>query len=159
MSKEARSLILMLGLPFAAAALLLAAGVVFWALRPVPAHADGASLAGKDGFAITTIDVGSGVQYLCVSTYAPYIGGGKGELRQFLTFYEIKPAGPGKAELFFVGSRCVDFDRGFAEMGFKSAKGFSPIEIQKLHEKELERQAKAGEPSRPANEPPRSNGG
>lgn len=84
MSKETRSLIVVLTLPFAAAALLLAAGVVFKALQPVTAHADGAAVSGKEGFAMTTMDVGGGVTYLCVSTWAPYQV--DGQVRQFLTF-------------------------------------------------------------------------
>ncbi|MBE7493049.1 MAG: hypothetical protein HS108_15015 [Planctomycetes bacterium] len=149
MSKETRSLLFVLGLPLAAAALLLAAGVVLHALRPVTAHADGAGVSGKEGFAMTTVDGGGGTTYLCVSTWAPYQP--DGQTRQFLTFYEIKPAGTGRAELHLVGSRCVDFDRGFELLNFKPERGLRPSEL----EKELNKGRRPAQPQ-PDNRP-RSN--
>jgi len=136
MSKEMRSLVLMVSLPFGVAALLLAAGLAWRAFMPVPALADGAGASGKDGFTLTTVDAGGGTQYLCMSSYAPYVASGKGEMRQFLTFYEIKKQGAdGEARLFLVGSRCVDFDRGYAELNFKSPRGYNPVELKKLQDK------------------------
>lgn len=152
MSKETRSFFLMLGLPFAAAALLLAAGVAWKSLQPVTAHADGAAVSGKEGFAMTTMDVGGGVTYLCVSTYAPYQP--DGQVRQFLTFYEIQRQGSAKAELHLVGSRCVDFDRGFELVNFKPERGLRPSDL----ERDLNKGRKpAPQPVAPANSPP-SNG-
>lgn len=149
MSKETRSLIVVLSLPFAAAALLLAAGVVFKALQPVTAHADGAAVSGNEGFAMTTVDVGGGVTYLCVSTWAPYQP--DGQKRQFLTFYEVQRQGTGKAELYLVGSRCVDFDRGFELVNFKPERGLRPSDL----EREFNKGRKpAPQPVVPANSPP-----
>ncbi len=153
MSKETRSLFLVLGLPFAAAALLLAAGVAWKSLQPVPALADGAGVDGKSGFAMTTMDVGGGVTYLCVSTYAPYQP--DGQVRQFVTFYEVKRNGEGKGELFLVGSRCVDFDRGFELVNFKPERGLRPSDL----EKEFTKGRRTGQqPPAPANAPS-ANGG
>lgn len=144
MSKEVRSLILVLGLPLVAA-MLLAAGVAWRSLVPSVVHADGAGVDGRTGYAMTTIDAGGGVQYLCVSSYAPYMG--DGQMRQFLSMYAIRRTGEGKGDLFFVGSRCVDFDRGFAEIGFKSPQGYGP--------KDLEREITKGRRSAASNEPPK----
>lgn len=145
MSKETRSLLVVLTLPFAAAALLLAAGLVFKALQPVTAHADGAAVSGKEGFAMTTMDVGGGITYLCVSTWAPYQV--DGQVRQFLTFYEVKRNGEGKGELHLVGSRCVDFDRGFELVNFKPERGLRPSDLERELTKGRRSTTQQGAPS------------
>lgn len=129
MSKETRSLLIILGLPLVLAALVLA---VSTALRS-PVHADGAGVDTRNGHALTTIDAGGGVTYLCVSNYTQY--GTDPTPRQFLTMYEVQRNGTGKATLHLVGSRCIDFDRGFPELGFRSPEGASPIELEKALER------------------------
>jgi len=151
MSKDVRSLVLILGLPFAAAALLLAAGAAWRSLAPSTVYAQGAGVDSREGYALTTLDVGGGVHYLCVSSHAQY--GKDPTPRQFLTFYELRRTGQGAGELHLVGSRCIEYDRGFAELGFKSARGYKPTDL----ERELEKSRRAGGKPPQSNEPPASN--
>jgi hypothetical protein len=90
-------------------------------VNPRPVYADGAGVDSREGYAITTVHDGD-VEYLVVSTYAPYLGDkteDKGTPRHFLTFYEVIRKNDGEAELKLVGSRCVEWDRGFELLGFK----------------------------------------
>ena len=73
---------------------------------------------------------GSGGEYLVVSSYGKYMG--DEQQRQFLTFYEVNRKGLGQAELHLVGSRCIDFDRGFELLNFDAGKGLRPSELEKL---------------------------
>lgn len=89
---------------------------------PRPVHADGAGVDTKDGYTVVTLKNGD-TEYLVVTSYGPYEGERKEELkgkpRQFVTVYEIARKGEGKAEFILVGSRCIEWDRGFELVNFK----------------------------------------
>lgn len=103
-------------------------------MNPSPVYADGAGVDSREGYTISTVHDGD-VEYLVVSTYGPYLGDTKeedrGTMRHFLTFYEVIRKNDGEAELKLVGSRCVDFDRGFELLGFK-ADSLRPEALRKL---------------------------
>ena len=91
-------------------------------VNPRPVYADGAGVDAREGYAISTVKVGD-VEYMVVSNYGLYEGEKKDELkgipRHFVTIYEIARKSEGKAELILVGSRCVEWDRGFELVNFK----------------------------------------
>lgn len=98
-----------------------------------PVFATGAGVDTKDGYALTTVHDGD-VEYLCVFTYAPYTGDkeeDKGTPRQFLTIYEVIRKTDGKAELHLIGSRCVEWDRGFELLNFEGKKD-RPSDLRRL---------------------------
>lgn len=150
MNKETRLLCLILGLPMAAAALLLAGGFMLQSLAPQAVHASGAGVDTRNGYSVTTIDAGGGVQYLCVSTYAPYAE--DRTMRQFLTFYELERTVQGKAKLHLVGSRCIDFDRGFQEINFESPRGYKPSDLERALNRGRRPAPAGNEPQPPSND-------
>ncbi|MCB9933661.1 MAG: hypothetical protein H6841_09590 [Planctomycetes bacterium] len=116
---------ILLGVPLVFAALLASVTYAFdrFAGDPQPVYADGASVEkADDGYAVTTLRVGD-VEYLVISAAMPLDGERKDELkhvpRHFVTIYEVVRKGEGKAELILVGSRCVEWDRGFELINFK----------------------------------------
>ncbi|MCG3182925.1 MAG: hypothetical protein ICCCNLDF_01007 [Planctomycetes bacterium] len=130
-----KSIALLLGIPLTAAA-LLAAFTFTWnsfAGNPTAVHADGAGVDNaREGYALNTVKVGD-IEYLVVSSYMPFEGEKKEELkgtpRHFVTIYEIVRKSEGKAELILIGSRCVEWDRGYELINFK-ADGSSPTKLR-----------------------------
>jgi len=116
---------LLLAVPLVCAALTASVTYAWnsFTASPPPAYATGASVErSQEGYAVTTVKVGD-VEYMVVSSYAKYENEKKEELkstpRHFITIYEIARKGEGKAELILVGSRCVEWDRGYELIGFK----------------------------------------
>jgi hypothetical protein len=116
---------LLLGVPLVCAAVTASVTYAWnsFTVGAPPVFADGAAVdQAREGYAITTVHDGD-VEYLVVSSYDTYVGDtkeeDKGKLRHFLTFYEVIRKNDGEAELKVVGSRCVDFDKGFELLGFK----------------------------------------
>jgi hypothetical protein len=126
---------LLLGVPLTAAA-LLAAFTYTWnsfAGDPLPVHADGAGVDNaREGYVVNTVRVGD-IEYLVVSSYARFEGEKKEELkgtpRHFITLYEVVRKSEGKAELILIGSRCVEWDRGYELINFK-ADGAAPVKLR-----------------------------
>lgn len=91
-------------------------------VNPRPVHADGAGVDSKDGYTVVTVKSGDN-EYLVVTSYDKFENERKEELmgtpRQFMTVYEISRKGEGKAELLLIGSRCIEWDRGFELVNFK----------------------------------------
>jgi hypothetical protein len=117
---------LLLGVPLVCAALTASVTYAWnsFTVNPRPVYADGAGVDNaREGYGITTIHDGD-VEYLVVSNYDTYTGDtkeeDKGKLRHFLTFYEVIRKSDGEAELKLVGSRCVEWDKGFELLGFKA---------------------------------------
>lgn len=116
--------LLLLGVPLVAA--LLTASVTYawnsFTVDPAPVKADGAGVETTEGYTIQTVKIGD-TDYLVVSCYAPYENEKKEELkgvpRHFLTIYELVRKSEGKAELLLVGSRCIEWDRGYELINFK----------------------------------------
>ena len=128
---------LLLAVPLVVSALLASVTYAFdrFTDNSQPVHADGAGVdKAEEGYAMTTLHDGD-VEYLVVSTYGPYDGDkeeDKGTPRHFLTFYEIIRKQDGVAELKVVGSRCVEWDRGFELLGFKPD-GSQPSALKSKH--------------------------
>ena len=115
---------LMLGLPLVCAALMASVTYAWnsFTVDPAPVRADGAGVDTADGYTIQTVTIGD-TDYMVVSCYAPYANEKKEELkgvpRHFVTIYEIVRKSEGKAELLLVGSRCIEWDRGYELINFK----------------------------------------
>jgi hypothetical protein len=128
---------LLLGVPLVCAALTASVTYAWnsFTVNPRPVYADGAGVANaREGYAVTTIHDGD-VEYLVVSTYGSYDGDKTedfGTPRHFLTFYEVIRKNDGEAELKLVGSRCVEWDRGFELLNFK-ADDMRPSNLKTKH--------------------------
>jgi hypothetical protein len=127
-------LTLLLGVPLVCAA-LMSSIVYAWnsfTVDPAPVSADGAGVETKDGYTIQTVRIGD-TDYLVVSCYAPYANEKKEELkhvpRHFVTIYELVRKSEGKAELLLVGSRCIEWDRGYELINFK-VDGSAPSKLR-----------------------------
>ena len=98
-----------------------------------PVYAN-ASLGGKDGFTINTVQIDANHQYVVVTTYAenPSV---PGEMRRVMMFYEVRQENEGKAKLFLVCTRCIEYD-GFADaFGYVPKDDNSPKTMKELFEK------------------------
>ncbi|MCB9895197.1 MAG: hypothetical protein H6839_12155 [Planctomycetes bacterium] len=116
---------LLLAVPLVVSALLASVTYAYdcFTSDSQPVFASGAAVDKADeGYAVTTVKVGD-IEYMVVSSYAKLDGERKEELkdvpRHFVTIYEIVRKSEGKAELLLVGSRCVEWDRGFELVNFK----------------------------------------
>jgi hypothetical protein len=112
-----------------------------------PVYAN-ASLGGKDGFTINTVQIDANHQYVVVTTYAenPSV---PGEMRRVMMFYEVRQENEGKAKLYLVCTRCIEYD-GFADaFGYVPKDDNSPKTMKELFEKAqknaAENKAKADE--------------
>lgn len=117
-------LTLLLGVPLVCAA-LTSSFVYAWnslTVDPAPVRADGAGTDTTEGYTIQTVRIGD-TDYMVVSCYTPLEGEKKEELkgvpRHFITIYEIVRKTEGKAELLLIGSRCIEWDRGYELINFK----------------------------------------
>jgi hypothetical protein len=97
-----------------------------------PVYAN-AALGGKDGFTINTVQLDANRQYVVVTTYAenPSVAG---EMRRVMMFYEVRQENEGKAKLYLVCTRCIEYD-GFADaFGYVPKDDNSPKTMKKLFE-------------------------
>ncbi|MBZ0135315.1 MAG: hypothetical protein K8I27_02940 [Planctomycetes bacterium] len=123
---------------FALAALLAAGTYAYNSFigAPEEVQASGAAgINGKDGFVVSTFGDNQQGGYVAVTKYAenPFE---PGTFRHCITFYQIVKAGSnGNAELFLVGSRCLDYDAGPDMIKFEAEKGYAPAELKEAIEK------------------------
>lgn len=118
------SVCLLLGVPLVCAALTTSVTYAWnsFTVDPTPVRADGAGVDSTDGYTVTTIREDD-VEYLVVTTHAPYAGDKeevKGTPRHFITVYEISRKKDGEADLVLVCSRCIEWDRGFELLNLKA---------------------------------------
>jgi hypothetical protein len=128
-----------LGLPLvlaAAAASFTYAWNTFADQSPPVYAAGGGGADTNEGFVVTTMLSDSGREYLIVYDYAEYMG--DGQKRPFLTTYELVRKGNGEAELYLVGSRCIEWDRGFPMVGYSNKKIESPDAMKRAQRKDDE---------------------
>jgi hypothetical protein len=98
--------------------------------QPVYANS---SLVGKDGFTINTVKMDANHEYVVVTTYAENPSA-PGEMRRVMMFYEVRQENEGKAKLFLVCTRCIEYD-GFADaFGYVPKDDNSPKTMKKLFE-------------------------
>ena len=116
---------LMLAVPLVVSALLASVTYAFdrFTSEPQPVFATGAGVEkAEEGYTVTTVKVGD-IEYMVVSSYAPLDGERHEEMigvpRHFVTIYEVARKSEGKAELLLVGSRCIEWDRGYELINFK----------------------------------------
>ncbi|MDC1142029.1 hypothetical protein OAU50_02980 [Planctomycetota bacterium] len=62
----------------------------------------------------------------------------KGEMRWTMTFYSLEDSGRNKADLHYLGSRCIEYDMGFDVINFEPKKQLKPEELRKYAEKARE---------------------
>ena len=123
---------------FAIAALLAAGTYAYNSFIGSPEEVQASGSAGidsKEGFTVSTFGDNRSGAFVAVTKYAenPFE---PGTFRQCITFYEIvKAGGNGEAELFLVGSRCLDYDAGPDMIKFKAEKGYAPAELKEAVEK------------------------
>ena len=123
---------------FAVAALMAAGTYAYNSFISNPAEVQASGAAGlnsKEGFTVSTFGDNPQGGFVAVTKYAenPFEAG---TFRQCITFYEIRKAGAnGEADLYLVGSRCLDYDAGPDMIKFEAAKGYAPSELKDAIEK------------------------
>lgn len=128
-------LLLMLGVPLVLAAVLASVSFTHYVFTggPVPVQASGAGVDSREGYAMTTLKSGD-FEYLVISTAAPYVSSRESDRDlkvHTLTFYEIKRKEDGKADLYLVGSRVIEWDRGFESVNFDPKRIERPEDLRK----------------------------
>ncbi len=128
-------MLLVLGVPFVFASVLASVSFAHHVFvgGPVPVQATGAGVDSREGYAMTTLKSGD-FEYLVISTAAPYVSSRESDRDlkvHTLTFYEIKRKEDGKADLLLVGTRVIEWDRGFESMNFDLKRIERPEELRK----------------------------
>lgn len=128
-------MLVVLGVPFVFASVLASVSFAHHVFvgGPVPVQATGAGVDSREGYAMTTLKSGD-FEYLVISTDAPYVSKNESEpdLKvHTLTFYEIKRKEDGKADLYLVGTRVIEWDRGFESMDFDLKRIARPEDLRK----------------------------
>lgn len=128
-------LLLVLGVPFVFATVLASVSFAHHVFvgGPVPVQAGGAGVDTREGYAMTTLKSGD-FEYLVISTDAPYVSNKESDQQlkvHTLTFYEIKRKEDGKADLYLVGTRVIEWDRGFESMDFDLKRIQRPEDLRK----------------------------
>lgn len=132
----------LLGLPLVCAA-LLAAVTYAWSTftaEAAPAYAQSSERRGGLDTEMIPLSIG-GVDYLVVSSFdrnhtirADSADAEKVDSSycQFITLYEFTRKSDKLVDLRFIGSRCVEWDKGFDLVNFTGEKGFLPGDFRKL---------------------------
>jgi hypothetical protein len=121
---------------FAVAALLAAGTYAYNSFvdNAEVAHAEG-GVDTKEGYVVTPLGFNRQGGMIAITKYSenPFE---PGEMRHTITFYEVvKKGNNGEAEMYLVGSRCLDYDSGPDLIKFDEVKGETPKDLKEAFEK------------------------